>query len=426
MRDDDQRGSMSATSANRIDHEGDDHRLGPAQPKRARWQDTVRAGSPIDDRPPEESSAPHDASHTDESPEAPSDDVSGRRLGPSPIRRPGATREFRAAPPPGIPDDDDRSLSSLARPPLIAGAVMTVVAVLALLITLVAVTQAVTLYNEIATLPNWLRPIAYGVLAIVSLALLYFGARVVWLYVKLRVSPRLSLAADDLERRDRVRDELREQRLADARETLTGYLHEYAFDQSQKAALGRLGVETGILDELESIRHVLLSRHAVSDHAAWLQRFQAEFLDPLDRVASRHTRRLMKQVFVASTMAPRGSLDTLIVLAVCYRLIADLCVIYRVRAGRWETALILGHVLVSVFTASQMDEIGEEIGSTAGDLLDTSIDALPGILSSVVGQVLGKGSEGGVNVLLLWRLSVRAQRYLRPIRKRPEPSVQPA
>jgi putative membrane protein len=351
-----------------------------------------------------------------------------RRRGPAPYTRPRATRELEPLDEAGSGPETETTgdAASLTRPPLVAGAVMSVIVALVLVITLFAITQAVVLYNEIALLPAWLRPVAYGVLAGISLALLYFGGRMVWLYVRLRASPRLSLASDDLEQRDRVREEMRERRLADARQTLTGFLEEYQLRERERASLQRLGVESETLDQLAGARHVLLAPHAVSDPGIWLQRFQSEFLAPLDRAAARHTRRLMKQVFIATSMAPRGSLDTLIVLVMCYRLIADLCTIYRVRAGRWETMLILGHVLVNVFAASQMDEIGGEVGSGAADLLDTSMDALPAVLSSIAGKILGKGFEGGVNVLLLWRLSVRAQAYLRPIRKRPEPLPKPA
>jgi putative membrane protein len=351
-----------------------------------------------------------------------------RRRGPAPYARPRATRDLEPleSDGSGLESETIGDAASLTRPPLVTGAVMSVIVALVLVITLFAITQAVVLYNEIALLPVWLRPVAYGVLAVISLALLYFGGRMVWLYVRLRASPRLSLAAGDLEQRDRIREEMRERRLADARQTLTGFLEEYQLRNSERGSLQRLGVQPETLDQITGARHVLLSPHAVSDPALWLQRFQSEFLKPLDQAAARHTRRLMKQVFIATSMAPRGSLDTLIVLVMCYRLIADLCTIYRVRAGRWETLLILGHVLVNVFTASQMDEIGEEVGSSAADLLDTSMDALPAVLSSIAGKILGKGFEGGVNVLLLWRLSVRAQAYLRPIRKRPEPLPKPA
>jgi uncharacterized membrane protein YcjF (UPF0283 family) len=55
-------------------------------------------------------------------------------------------------------------------------------------------------------------------------------------------------------------------------------------------------------------------------------------------------------VFVFTAASPRGSLDTLAVLMVSYRRIGDLCGIYHVRAGRWETALILSRVLVNLAT----------------------------------------------------------------------------
>jgi uncharacterized membrane protein YcjF (UPF0283 family) len=406
-------------------------RRGPAQPKRVRWAQTLNEATPIDECTP--GSGADDCSGAEHFPEQPPDraaehpiqprDQPRRLHGPDPVRRPHATRDIQAVPVEEPAENEgiaDRT--SLLRPTILTGAVLAVLALVLLVIALITLTQFLVLYNEIRSLPGWVRPIGYLLLATLAILIVYFGARIALLYIRLRVSPRLSLAADDLQRRDQVHSDIQEQRLFSARSTLTDYLNDYRFTSGKKRQLRILEVDPKALDRLESIRHTLIADRAVSDDQEWIRRYQSEFLGPLDSTAERFTRRMIYRAVVGTAAIPGGTLDTIAVLILSYRLVEGLCTVYNVRAGRWETTVIMTHVMVSLLTASEAEEFGEGVGEQASSLLDASFTTIPSALAGFARPFIGRAAEGGANGLLLWRLGVRTQRYLRPIQRKPRVS----
>lgn len=300
---------------------------------------------------------------------------------------------------------------------LLTGTVLAILALVLLTIALFTFAQFVVLYNEIRLLPDWIRPIGYVLLATLAVLIGYFGLRIAIMYVKLRVSPRLSLAADDLERRDQIHSDIQERRLSSARTALRSYLEDYRFTSGKKRQLQSMAVEPMTLDRLESIRHTLISDQAVSNDQEWIRRYQSGFLAPLDATAERFTRRMIWRAVVGTAAIPGGALDTIAVLILSYRLVEGLCTVYNVRAGRWETTIIFTHVMVNLLTASQAEELGEEAVDQAAGLLDASFTAIPSALAGLARPFIGRAAEGGANGMLLWRLSVRTQRYLRPIQR---------
>jgi putative membrane protein len=229
------------------------------------------------------------------------------------------------------------------------------------------------------------------------------------------VSPRLSLPLDeDLQERALARQQLSTEHLAAARQTLTHFLKAYPLRPSDLAELTQRGLEPMALDMLRAAQHTLADPNAPANDREWLRRFEQEFLGPLDAAAGQQTWRYMKAVGLFTATSSRGALDTLAVLVVSYKLVADLCTIYHVRAGRWGTTMILAHMLVNLVAASQVDAAADAMESQVHDWLHSS-------LAHLAGQVLGKVADGSVNALLLRRLSLRTQAYLRPVRKVPEP-----
>lgn len=395
-------------------------RRAPEQPKRRRWQQTLSEAIPIDeDTPSQDTGGRKETTSIPEEPSG-SSERPPRRHGPDPVRRPHATKSEQAIPIDDPPQEEsDVHRSSLLRPVILTGTVLAVVALILLVIALITLTQFVVLYNEIRILPEWMRPIGYVLLVLLAVLIGYFGVRIAIIYVKLRVSPRLSLAADDLKRRDQIHSDIQEQRLANARSTLRSYLEDYRFTPGKKRQLQSLTLEPATLDRLESIRHTLISDRAVSDDQEWIRRYQSEFLEPLDATAERFARRMIWRAVVGTAAIPGGALDTIAVLILSYRLVEGLCTIYNVRAGRWETTVILTHVMVNLLTASQAEEVGEELGEQATSLLDASFTTVSGAIAGLARPFVGRAAEGGANGMLLWRLSVRTQRYLRPIQRKP-------
>ena len=312
--------------------------------------------------------------------------------------------------PPPSPDAE-----ALPQRPAFLTPVLQLALVLGLMTALFAAAQAAVLYTQLTLLPGWLRPLGYALLIVVVLVLLYFGGKLVWVYGRLRVSPRLSLLLDeDLQERALVRQQLSTEHFAAARQTLTHFLKAYPLRSGDLAELTQRGLEPLARDTLRDAQYALTGPNAPADDREWLRRFEQEFLGPLDAAAGQQTWRYMKAVGLFTATASRGALDALAVLVVSYKLVADLCTIYHVRAGRWGTTMILAHMFVNLVAASQLDIAADTMESSVHDWLHSS-------LAHLAGHVLGKVADGSVNALLLRRLSLRTQAYLRPVRKAPGP-----
>ena len=341
-----------------------------------------------------------------------------RRQGPS-QGMPEYSRQLmeRALPvqPPPPPDEEapePPDMAALDRP---LRSLLSIGLALAVVIGLFALAQAATLFNQIVALPAPVRPVAYAIL-IAALALLaWFGLKFAWSYARLRVSPTLDLKMQqDLRMRDRARRELAEAHAGEARQILTVLLHEYP---ATPRALRRVGLQPTEVDAVLNARRHLAGPSAPSDHGRWLASYESDFLATLDAAADRHLARHLKRVFALTATVPRGGLDTVIVLCMSYQMVADLCRVYNVRAGRWGSVVILAHLLVNVMAAG---EVHDATASSAGSLGDLAHQHLSQATAAVLGagaKVIGKAAEGGVNSILLWRLSLRTRDYLRPIRK---------
>ncbi len=313
------------------------------------------------------------------------------------------------------PDDSEQ----LTKQPKGVVYVLNLALVLVIVIGLFAAAQCAVLYNEIASLPTWVRPFANTLLAFVAIILLYFGAKFVWMYIGLRISPRVSLALDeDLHEREAARQQMIKEEFAAARRTLTCFLEKYPLADEQAAELIKFGFCQDDINRLRATYQSLTRPAFLMDDREWLRQFEREFLLPLDEIAGRRTRRQMQNVFILTAASPRSGIDTLIVLVLSYSLVKDLCHIYNVRAGHWETAIILYRVVVNLVVASQMGDVGNVVGTGIGDWFHSVFEHVSAVLVGAAGKVLGKAAEGGVNTLLIWRLSVCTRAYLRPIRKR--------
>lgn len=337
--------------------------------------------------------------------------------------RPGFERlveDSTASTPPPPPAERPSADDLVAGPSFLAPVfdVVRVVAVLAALLGLAfGIAQGLFLFNQIALLPDWLRVPAYALLAVLTLVTVYFAGKLAWSYARLRSSPRLHLQLyDDLKRREVARADVDARQYAEARQLLTRFLREYPLGPSAAHKLRRLGLRAGDVDTLFSLQHVLSDPTVPVEDGAWLRRFDTEFLGPLDALADRLAARQARQVFLLTASSPRGSLDTVMILVASYRLVGDLCTVYNVRAGTWETWMILGSVLVNLVAASQLDDVADTLGDQAAGALDHATGLGSAVAAGVAGQVLGKVADGGANWLLFRRLSLRVRQYLRPIR----------
>jgi hypothetical protein len=333
---------------------------------------------------------------------------------------------FKPKPPPAIDSSGGADIDELTRRPSWLNLALQLTCATVLITILVVVAQMAFFYNQISMLPAWLRPVAYTLLVLASLAVCLVCGRLGWLYIRLGVSPRLQIDCwDELKGLERARQEVRAREWADARTTLTGFLERFTLGEKDRLTLRKVGVNTKLFLRLEQSRGVLLPHtkgrsvqagSALND-AEWLQAFETDFLGALDAAAHRHTLALMKSVFKFTAMSPKGALHTLAMIVASYKLVSDLCILYRMKAGPWETSMILFRILVNLAASTQVDDLADTVHASLADMWRHTGEAITAMMADVFGKVLSKAAEGGTNAMLLWRLSLRTQEFLRPVQK---------
>jgi putative membrane protein len=327
------------------------------------------------------------------------------------------------SPPPEDADEDSPWAEQLARPHSLMSTLLNVLFALAMVLALIVATQAVLLFNQVALLPAVARPFGYTLLAILAAVLAWCGLRFTWRYLRLRVSPTLDInLARDLRRLDEARREMRGHRAAQAREILAGLLDEYPVERPRDIReLRQVGFTRVEIETIGGARFHLGGRGAPADDPEWLAMYESDFLATLDAVADRQVKQYYTRVLAFTAASPRGGLDTAIVLWCSYQMVSDLCRIYNVRAGRWGTAVILGHLVANVLAARGVHSAADSAAGSLSDAAHQHLSQTAAAAAGIAAKLIGRVAEGGVNCLLMYRLSVLARDYLRPIRRRIAP-----
>ncbi len=112
-----------------------------------------------------------------------------------------------------------------------------------------------------------------------------------------------------------------------------------------------------------------------------------------------------------TAVSPNPLVDSLVTLYYGYTLVADLCSIYRLRAGAMGTALIAGHVFINAYLAGKADE-AEEVTESFVESLFGAGGKLAG---EIAGEAVSKTGAGAFNYILMHRLGKTAAGLLRPV-----------
>jgi uncharacterized membrane protein YcjF (UPF0283 family) len=337
-------------------------------------------------------------------------------------------------------DESDSALESsswgqtLLRPSVIA-----VLLLLVGLVSLFVLSQVLLLINQLSQLPGWVRPLGYGVAAVLCGLTVYAMVRVGACYFSLRATVRISLRSlGALRQRARLRSAAIK-RIREARKSLAELLEHYPLSaKTEIQQLKRLGMTSEEVSRLAQCRRRLLVESGGSSEG-WMENFNRQFLQLLDEVAERRIALYAKRTGFSTGAAHRRSIDTLIVAMNAYLMVGDLCRIYNVRAGGWGTARILAYVFFNTFAASRVDDLSDAAADHAANVMSQHAEhvepvagavgvAVGGAVGHVPGAVIGakvaskvasRIVSGGVNAILLNRLGKTTIRQLRPLQERP-------
>jgi uncharacterized membrane protein YcjF (UPF0283 family) len=278
---------------------------------------------------------------------------------------------------------------------------------------LVALSQTATLAREIGNLPfpgNWIGFVSLGIL---WLAIGFATLQLVSGLVRLKKTPGVSLSAlkmmqDRAENRKWHREN---QKVAET--AVRDFLRQYPSNRNQVKLLENAGFgrdSITVVDFFERIEQLMRTDNGLPDQ--WLEDVRSRIVLPMEAAATRIIKRVSMQVGAATAISPRGSVDSLIVLAQSYRLVNELCQLYGVRPGGLETCYILGQSLLSVAIAAGGDQAADKVEEQVRETLQNTLGVAAGSVAAKVGTRVG---EGTVNAMFVRRIGNRLKKNLCPV-----------
>jgi putative membrane protein len=284
------------------------------------------------------------------------------------------------------------------------------------LLGLFAFSQSIGVLAGLNGMPEYLRYPGYAALGVLAAAVLLAALRLAMLYYHLRRNRQITLSGlRELNNRTRLRW-LAHAKRTEAKAQLEEYLKEYPLTvERERRQLVKLGLQNDSMTELQRRRELLLDPSKFSSTDQWLQEFQAKFQGPLDEAAAARVQYWAKRSGLVTAVAPNALVDSLATLYFGFAMLTDLCRIYRVRAGRVGTIVLLGRVFFNAYLAGEIKTLEDYAGSQV-DQLTTPGGPLADIVGAgVLGKLGARAAGGGLNYLLLWRLGRYTCRLLRPV-----------
>jgi uncharacterized membrane protein YcjF (UPF0283 family) len=283
--------------------------------------------------------------------------------------------------------------------------------------------QTTSVLAQLASQPEWAQYLGYGGLILLGGCVLYAFLRLAYLYATLRRNQQLRIEGlEELAKRTRLRW-LTFAKNAEARELLERYLREFPLDgMKESRALVKLGVTEEVQARLREVREELLNPDRFASSEQWFSRFRDGFQAELDAAAEGRIRYWGSRIWVITALAPNGLVDTGATLFYTFSMLADLCQVYNLRAGRTGTAVLLGRVFFNAYLAGQSIEWEKLAEDQYDQLFHEAMSAVGvGVGANVAGKMLGKvgakATTGYLNRILLLRLGRYATRLLRPVAK---------
>ncbi|MGI9459886.1 MAG: DUF697 domain-containing protein [Pirellulales bacterium] len=278
-------------------------------------------------------------------------------------------------------------------------------------ILLFAFSQTAILAERVAYLPRPFNWFGFTCICIIWIAIIAASSRIVLGLARLRETPGISLSAvstlnDRLTNRE---NGLKAKKIY--KEKIRDFLANYPTDEKQQRLLQRAGNEAPV-QFLKRCENLL--REESGNANAWLQEVKHQFIDDLDKAAVKIIRSTALEVGCATALSPRGSIDALIVLTQCYRLVNQLCSLYGVRPSGLAACYIFFKIFLATTLAAGADRAAEEVESQITEGLAQSMNMAVAACTAKFGV---KAGEGAVNALFVRRIGNQLKASLSPIRE---------
>jgi uncharacterized membrane protein YcjF (UPF0283 family) len=276
--------------------------------------------------------------------------------------------------------------------------------------------QVASAITAINTLPETIRWAGWGFFGLLTFAVAYASVRLTVMYVRLRRNKQLRLQGlIELEKRTHLRWLINAKR-HEAYTQLEAYMREYPVETDKdRKRLARVGLTGEDLSAMVRAREKLMDRDRWADTDAWFDGFRDTFQAKLDEAAARRVSYWARRTAFATAVAPNALADTGLTLYFSFALLADLCTIYNLRAGRLGTMVLLTRVFFNSYLAGQLSEMEGWTADQIQQLVEPHLPTSELVLGKVFSKLGAKASAGAVNYLLLSRLGKYGCRMLRPV-----------
>ncbi len=276
--------------------------------------------------------------------------------------------------------------------------------------------QTLDILDKLARQEEWVRWIGYAGLVLCGGAVLYAVVRFLLVYLKLRRNRQLRLAGlEELHQRTRLRW-LAHAKAAEARQRLEQYLREFPMGTPKQAKkLAVVGLSAERVEELAKVRAELLDPAKFTGTSEWFERFRTGFQQVLDSAATDRIGYWSRRSGITTAVAPNGLIDSAAMLYFGFALLADLCSVYHLRAGKTGTAVLLGRVFFNSYLSGQLNEWEKLTEEQIQHLMLPHGPLAELTAAKVLSKVGAKATTGLLNYFLLSRLGRYACRLLRPV-----------
>jgi hypothetical protein len=327
-----------------------------------------------------------------------------------PIRKPVKDSSF-------VPEDTEINIPtpmwSISQSPILWASLIVFLSVFLLII----LSELLQFFQSVQAAPFFLQIPAYICIFTLLAALSWSFIKLVIAYKQLRKSPqvRLDQIRDGLNRKI-IREQI-DKKISKGFETLQMIVKEYPIrDKKQIDLLKKSGMTSGKIDTFKSNINFLLGKNFVGKEK-WIEDCDRLFVQVIDDCAKSLVKTYSLQVALKTAIIPYGFLDAFTVAVNSVYMVEDLCRLYFVRGGKWQSFILAMKVLFSVFIAAKIeDKIDTATQGFTDSLLESCQASFGELFSKGAAVVLKRTAEVEINGFFFYRIGIATISMLRPIR----------
>lgn len=283
--------------------------------------------------------------------------------------------------------------------------------------------QALSILANLAVQPPAIAYPGYVALGVFGLAVLASVVRLGLLYARLALNRQVRIRGlEELQSRTRLRW-LAAAKSQEAKARLEEYIRTFPIDTDKdRKSLAKVGVTPALAAELNAVRVELLDPAKFASTGEWFARFRDGFQAKLDTAAEARISYWSNRAMLVTAVSPNGLVDSLSTTYFGFAMLADLCRVYNLRAGRTGTAVLLGRVFFNAYLAGQLNDFEKLAEEQYDHLFEQGMQVVgigvsANVATKFLGKVGAKATTGYLNRVMIARLGRYSCRLLRPVTK---------